>query len=324
MISAQTTPGYIGIDVAKTTLDVAVRPTGAFQTFANTPDGRKTLAAWLQPLIPTLIVLEATGGLERPVVAALTARGHAVAIINPRHGHALARATGQLAKTDRLDAHMLAHFAEAVRPTPRPQPSEAQQTLQALERRYQQLLTMRTMDTNRRHSTTEPVCQASITAHLTWLTEQLTALETQIAAQIRLQPALVSRKNLLCSMTGIGDRTAHALIATLPELGTIGRRTIAALTGLAPFNCDSGGQQKRRRIWGGRAPVRKALYMATLSASRHNAVIRALYTRLCERGKPKKVAIVACMRKLLVILNAIVRTQTAWDVNFATKTIASS
>jgi transposase len=309
---------FIGIDVAKTQLDVAVRPESLHRQFANTPHGITELVTWLTSLSPTLIVLEATGGLERAVTTALVAAGFPVAVMNPRQVKDFAKAIGQLAKTDVLDAHLLAQFGATIRPTPRPPKAEATQELEALVSRYRQVVAMRTMEQNRLSSAPSSV-QPLIQEHLTWLNTQLTALTTQIEHRIAASPSWAATAALLQSVPGVGPGLTRTLLACVPELGQLNRKQIAALVGVAPLNRDSGAMRGRRTIWGGRTHVRSMLYMSALSGIRWNPVLQQFYQRLREAGKPAKVALTACMRKLLTILNAIVRTNTAWNKNYVKK-----
>jgi transposase len=309
---------FIGIDVSKTRLDVAIRPTGQTFQFANTPEGITACVAALTPFAPTLIVVEATGGLERAVVTALVLVELPVAVVNPRHARDFAKATGQLAKTDGLDAGMLAHYGEALRPTPRPLKSEDLQALEAFVLRQRQLIAMRTMEKNRMATAPESI-QTSLTEHIAWLNAQVEMLDQQIQTLIETSPVWQTTDRILQSTPGVGSGLSRMLIARLPELGTVNRQQIAALVGVAPFNRDSGTFRGTRAIWGGRPEVRTILYMGTIAAIRWNPVIKASYQRLRERGKPAKVAIVACMRKLLIILNAMIRTQTVWDEKFCKK-----
>ena len=303
---------FVGIDVAKAQLDIALRPTGERWSVPNDEASIATLVAQLQAVAPTLIVLEATGGYQRAVVAALAAAGLPVVVANPRQTRDFAKATGQLAKTDALDARALAHFADAVRPTPRPVPDAQTEALRALLTRRRQLVAMRTAESNRLGTAPAPV-QADIEAHLAWLDQRLATLDDDLDTTLRASPVWRERDALYRSVPGIGPVSARTLLLDLPELGTLSRQRIAALAGVAPFNCDSGTMRGRRAIWGGRAPLRATLYMATLVAVRHNPVLKAFYERLLAAGKAKKVALTACMRKLLTILNAMVKHQTPWQ-----------
>ena len=311
-----TPPVYVGIDVAKAHLDLAVRPSGTTAHFANDPPGIATLVTHLDTLHPALIVLEATGGYERPVVTSLTAAGVPVAVINPRQARDFAKATGKLAKTDALDAHALAHFAAALQPPPHPLPDPATRALAALLARRRQLVTMATAEENRLHTAPAAIRQR-ITAHLDWLDEEVGQVDAERAAAIAADPVWREREALLRSVPGVGPVLALTLLAELPQLGTLSRQQVAALVGVAPLNRDSGTQRGRRAVWGGRARVRSALYMAALVATRHNPVIRAFYQRLCAAGKAKKVALTACMRKLVTILNAMLAHHTPWHLPLA-------
>lgn len=309
--SADTSATYVGIDVAKAWLDVAVRPSGASWRVANQEAAWPPLVAQLQALAPAAIVLEATGGYEREVVAALGAAGLPVAVVNPRQVRDFAKATGRLAKTDVLDAHTLAHFAQAVQPEPRPLGDAATQRLVALLERRSQLVAMLTAEKNRRQPALQSV-RPLIQEHIDWLAEALERLTQELDDLLRASPLWREREQLLRSVPGVGPILACTLVAELPELGRLAPKQLAALVGVAPLNRDSGGTRGKRLIWGGRARVRATLYMATLSAVRYNPALRAFWTRLRERGKAPKVALVACMHKLLTILNAICRQQTPW------------
>lgn len=302
---------FIGIDVSKAQLDVAVyEPTSTWQS-PNTDFGIHDLVAHLQTLRPTLVVLEATGGYELRLVAQLAAAHLPVVVTNPRRVRAFARSTGQYAKTDKLDAQLLARFGAVLRPEPRPLPTEEEDQLTALLTRRQQLVEMLTVEKNRR-PTLRPTMRPDLDAHLAFLTERLQKLDAEIDQFIQDTPWWKDKDALLQSVPGVGRVTACTLVAQLPELGTLDRQAIAALVGVAPVNKDSGRKSGKRRIYGGRAPVRSTLYMAALSASKHNPIIKRFYERLLARGKEKKVALTACMRKLLVILNAMVRSHQAW------------
>jgi transposase len=292
-------------------LDVAVRPSGERWQVANDATGITELVPQLQALSPMLIVLEATGGLELPLLAALGSAGQPVVAINPRQVRDFAKAVGKLAKTDALDAQVLAHFAEAVRPTVRPLPDATTQVLAALVTRRRQLVEMLTAEDNRRRSAPAAI-RADIQAHIAWLRKRLKDLDQELGQSLRASPLWREQEDVLRSVPGIGPTVTATLLAELPELGTLGRKQIAALVGVAPLNCDSGTLRGKRTVWGGRATVRAALYMAALVATQHNPVIRALYARLLAAGKLKKVALTACMRTLLVILNALLEHRTRW------------
>ncbi len=305
-------PCFVGIDVAKAQLDIAVRPSGERWTVPNDAGGVVTLVERLQPLHPTLIVLEATGGLERVATAALATAGLPVVVVNPRQARDFARATGQLAKTDALDARALAHFADVIRPTPRPLPDAQTQELRALLGRRQQLIGMRTAEQNRLAGTSGRLVQ-DIEAHIAWLNARIATLDDDLETMLRASPLWRANDDLLQSVPGIGPVCARTLLLELPELGTLTRQQIAALVGVAPLNCDSGTLRGRRTIWGGRAHVRTVLYMGTLVATRFNPQIKAFYQRLLATGKIKKVALTACMHKLLTILNAMLKHRTSWQ-----------
>jgi transposase len=305
-------PVFVGIDVAKRRLDVHVLPSGEAFDVPNDGNGVARLRARVAGLAPALVVLEATGGYEVALVASLAAEALPVAVVNPRQIRDFARATGRLAKTDRADAAALALFAERIRPVPRSLPDAAAQALMELVARRRQVLGMIVMETNRRHAARDPRVLAAIDATLSLLRSQLADLDRDIDAVVRASPPWRETVGLLTSVPGIGDVTARTLIAELPELGSLDRRRLAALVGVAPVNQDSGLQRGHRAIAGGRTSVRNALFMATLVAVRRNPVLRAHYRALLARGRPKKVALVACIRRLLGILNAILRTQTPW------------
>jgi transposase len=295
-------PTFVGIDVAKDRLDVHLRPSD--EAFALGRDGAG-LEALVQRLVarsPALVVLEATGGFEITVAGTLAAAGLPLVVVNPRQIRDFARATGRLAKTDRLDAEAIARFAEAVRPAPRPVPSAAAQALGELVARRRQLVEMITSEGQRRRQARDPRLGRRLAAHVAWLQQELAALETDLDDAVRGTPAWRAAEDLLASVPGIGKTSARTLIAELPELGHLDRRQIAALVGVAPVNRDSGAFRGRRMVMAGRASVRTARYMPTLTAIRHNPALQVFYRRLIERGRPAKVAITACMRKLLVIL----------------------
>jgi transposase len=304
---------FVGIDVAKDHLDVHVVPSGAAFRVPHDDAGLAALLERLRPLPPALIVLEATGGYEVPVAAALAADGLPLAVVNPRHVRDFARATGQLAKTDPLDARGIALFAQAVRPTPRPLPDAQAHALGELVARRRQLVDMLGAEHNRRRLLRDPQLRRHLDAHIAWLTEALRRLDRDLTTLLRATPAWRETEDLLRSVPGIGPITARTLIADLPELGRLDRRRIAALAGLAPFARDSGAFRGRRMIAGGRAPIRRVLYMATLTALKHNPAIGGFYRRLVSAGRPGKLALTAAMRKLLTILNAILRDRRPWQ-----------
>ena len=307
-----TTPGpVVGIDVAKAELVVAVRPGGDRWTVPNNEADVARLRACFQQLMPTLVVLEATGGYERAAVAELAAVQLPLVVANPRQVRDFARATGQLAKTDSIDAELLALFAERVRPTPRPLADEASAALDALLTRRRQLVGMLIAERNRLEHTIAAV-RRGIRTHIRWLERQIGAVDRDLDAMIQQSPVWRAKEDLLRAVPGVGPIVSRTLLGELPELGQLNRRRIAALVGVAPFACDSGTLRGRRVVWGGRAPVRAALHMSALVATRRNPVIRAFYPRLVAAGKPKKVALTACMRKLLTILNVMLHTNTPW------------
>ena len=303
---------WVGIDVAKAHLDVATWPSVERLRVARDEAGLATLTAWLRARTPRLIVLEATGGLEVPVVTALVEAGLPVAVINPRQARDFAKATGRLAKTDALDAAVLAHFGHAIRPEPRPWKDAETQELTALIQRRRQVVEMLTAEKNRLASA-HPRVKPDIEAAIAWLEQRLKDHDGDLQRQLRASPIWRERDDLLRGVPGIGPVTAATLLAALPELGALDRRQISALVGVCPFNRDSGQCRGRRMIFGGRAGVRAVLYMATVTASRCNPVIKAFYQRLRAAGKPAKVALTACMRKLLTILNAMLKAKTPWQ-----------
>jgi transposase len=304
-------PGFVGIDVAKAQLDIAVRPSGERWAVPNDAGGVVMLVERLQALHPTLIVLEATGGLERAATAALAMADLPVVVVNPRQARDFARATGQLAKTDALDARVLAHLADVIRPTPRPLPAAQTQELRALLGRRQQLIVMRTAEQNRLAGTSARLAK-DIAAHITWLNTGIATLDDASETMLRASPLWREHDDLLQSAPGRGPVCARTLVLALPELGTLTRQQIAALVGVAPLNCDSGTMRGRRTIWGGRAHVRTVLSMGTLVATRFNPQINVFYERLLAAGKAKKVALTACMHKFLTILNAMLKPRTPW------------
>jgi len=300
---------FVGIDVAKAQLDVAVRPTGRHWQAPYTEKDVQGLVSSLVALRPALVLLEASGGLELPLVAALATASLPIVVVNPRQVRDFARATGKLAKTDAIDAHMLAHFAEAVRPVPRPIADA--DALSALVARRHQLVSMLVAERNRLYTALSSL-HPHIQTHIDWLEHALKDLDNHLGDTLRQSPFWREKEHLLRSIPGVGRQLALVLLADLPELGTLDRKRIAALVGVAPFNRDSGTFRGRRAVWGGRSRIRAMLYMGTLVATRHNSVIRSFYERLLAAGKPKKVALTACMRKLLTILNAVMKHRTSW------------
>ena len=304
---------FVGVDVSKDTLDGASTAGEHWQT-RNDEESIGALVERLRELTPRLIVLEATGGYEAPLASALALGQLPVVVVNPRQVRHFAKATGRLAKTDRIDAALLAAFGAAVKPEVRPLKDEFARQLTALLARRRQLIGMLTAERNRLLSA-PPVLRTDLKAHIHWLVKRIKDTDVNLTGLMRSSPVWREKEDLLAAVKGVGRVTAQTLLADLPELGRLNRKQIAALVGLAPFNHDSGTFRGQRRIWGGRAPVRAVLYMASLSAKRFNPVIRPFYERLIAAGKPKKVALVACMRKLLTILNAMLRTATPWRQN---------
>ena len=302
---------FVGLDVAKATLDIALRPSGEQWSVPNDEAGVAALLERLRPQSPALVVCEATGGFERAAIAMLAAAGLPVVVANPRQIRDFARATGQLAKTDQIDAAILALFAERVRPVPRPLASEAAQLLDALLTRRRQLLEMLVAEKNRLGFAPRPLHQG-IQQHIRWLERQLDDVTTDLADQIERSPVWRAKDDLLQSVPGVGPIVSAVLLAELPELGTLSHKQIATLAGVAPLARDSGTLRGKRMVWGGRAGVRTALYLAALCGRRWNPQLRIFYERLIAAGKPKKVALIACARKRLTILNAMLRDTARW------------
>lgn len=307
---------FVGIDVSKAQFDVARHDQQATWQADNTDTGIADLVKQLRALNPTLIVLEATGGFELRLVAALAAVKLPVVVTNPRRVRNFARSTGKLAKTDKLDAKMLAHFAAALRPEPRSLPSDQEEPLTALLTRRRQIVDRLTVEKNRLH-TVRAAMRSDIEEHITWLSPKLDALDADIDQFIQGSALWQEKATLLQSVPGVGRITASTLLAMLPEVGTLNRQEIAALVGVAPMNKDSGRKHGKRRIFGGRATVRSVLYMAALSAKKHNPKIQKFYAHLLQQGKEKKVALTAGMRKLLVILNAMLHAKQPWRTESA-------
>ena len=303
---------FVGVDVSAARLDVHLLPENERAGFSRDRRGLARLIGWLASKERPLVVVEPTGGLERVLTVALEQAGIALAVVNPRQIRDFARASGVLAKTDRLDARALALYAERMRPVPHPPRAAADHALAALVLRRRQLAQLIEAEHNRARRADEPAVLASIEALLGWLKTALPELEDQIEARLACSPAWRERAALLVGVPGVGKVTVSTLLALLPELGQLDRRAIAALVGVAPFARDSGLMKGRRTIWGGRAPVRAVLYMAALVAVRHNPVLLTFYQRLVAAGKAKKLALTAAMRKLLVILNAILRDRQPW------------
>jgi transposase len=302
---------FVGIDVSKLQLDVESYPRSESSQWSNDESGRTAAAAFIEALRPAVVVVEATGGLESALVAELAARQMPIVVVNPRQVRDFAKALGVLAKTDKVDAQVLARFAQAVRPAVRALPSADTEELAALLTRRRQIVDMISAEGNRLANASKHVAK-DIRQHIIWLRKRLKQADHDLDQRIRHSEIWQHKIQLLTSVPGMGRVTAVTLLAQLPELGTLDRRAIAGLVGVCPYSRDSGAMRGRRSIWGGRAKVRAALYMATLVATRHNLVIRAFYAKLLAAGKLKKVALVACMRKLLVILNAMIKCDQPW------------
>jgi transposase len=311
---------YAGVDVSKYRLDARVMPSGEHISVAVAEAAK--LAAWLARRKPELVVIEATGGYEREPVAVLAAEGLSVAVVNPRQVRDFARATGRLAKTDNIDAAVLAAFAQAVQPRCRPLRSEDAQDLQDLVVRRRQLLAMRKAEKTRLQTKLSQTVRAGLERHLAWLDAEIKAADDDLDGMIRQSPAWKADEELIRSVPGAGPVLARTLIAEMPELGRLSSREVAALVGVAPFNRDSGKLRGTRAVWGGRASVRGVPYMATLSSVRFNPALEAIYEHLRRAGKPPKVAITACMRRLIITLNAIIKNRAAWDPDLAADTVA--
>jgi transposase len=302
---------YVGIDVGKTWLDVAVWGSEAVWRVANAPEGIEPILALVQEMEAALIAVEATGGYEQPLVQAMRLAGLPVAVVNPTRVRALAKATGKLAKTDRIDARLIAEYAAKIQPAAQAPQAAREIRLKALVTRREQLLNMRTAELNRL-GTAHPSLEAALEAHIAWLTDQIQLLEAEIQALLDSLPEWQAKVERLDSIPGVGWITALTVLAEMPELGLLDRQQIAALAGLAPFNRDSGQKRGQRRIFGGRKGVRRVLYMACLSAKKCNPALRTLFERLSKQGKVFKVALTACMRKMLTIMNAMTRDQLDW------------
>ena len=316
-------PSFVGIDVSKVQVDVAVRPTGQRWVVSYDDTGVQELVSQMVDLGPALVLLEGTGGLELSLVAALAAAALPVVVVNPRQVRDFARATGVLAKTDALDAAILAHFADAIRPSVRPLKDAETQVLNSLAARRHQVMTMLVSEKNRLGTAISAV-RPRIEAHIAWLEQELEDLDGGLRQTLRRSPVWREKDDLLRTVPGVGEQLSLTLLAYLPELGTLDRRQIAALAGVAPFNRDSGTLRGKRTVWGGRSRVRAVLYMGALVGSHHNPVIRDFYQKLLAAGKPKKVALVACMRKLLTILNAMVKNSSPWCSSYPAVVAPSS
>ena len=310
-MTSRNSDNFIGIDISKAELDVAIWGTGSYWQITNDVKGRQDLIQRLKDLEARLIVVEASGGLEQPVVRELDQENLPVAVVNPTRVRNFARSAGQLAKTDKLDAKIIAQFAQAMRPKVRPMRTTQQEHLDALVTRRRQVVDTITAEKNRK-GTAHPALQEQIQRHIDWLEEELKELEDEIDQLIQQSDEWREKAAILSSVPGVGPVTVSTLVAKLPELGARNRQQIAALVGVAPVNKDSGKKRGKRRVFGGRASVRRVLYMATLAATKFNPVIRSFYERLLAAGKEKKVALTACMRKLLVILNSMVRHKKPW------------
>lgn len=303
---------FVGIDVSKSTLDVRIEPAGESFQVANDDAGIRALCTRLSKLAPTLIVMEATGGLETRAAGELAARGLCLAVVNPRQVRDFAKASGQLAKTDRIDAQVLCGFGRAIRPAVRPMKEALTQELDDLVTRRRQLVQMRVQETLRLQGASK-VQAKSVKAHIGWLEKRIKSIETDLGTRLRSSEAWRVKDDLLLSVPGVGEITSRSMLSRCPEIGGLSRREIAKLVGIAPLNNDSGKYRGQRHIWGGRADVRSVLYMATVSAIRCNPVIKAFAQRLKSAGKAPKVVIVACMRKLLTIMNAMIKNNTPWS-----------
>lgn len=302
---------YLGVDVSSDSLDVAAHPRQQARSFKNNDIGINEAVTYLKKLAPALVVMEATGGLETSLAAAISAARIPVAVVNPRQVRDYARSMGKLAKTDTIDAQVMADFAAAVQPEPRPLSDAQTQELKDILTRRSQLNEMITAEKNRLSRARRPVSD-HIKTHIAWLKQELEDMNSSLNSFIEQSPIWRENDNLLRSVPGVGPILSSTLLAELPELGNLNRKQIAALAGVAPLNRDSGKFRGKRTVWGGRAKVRAALYMSTLVATRHNPVIRCFYERLIAAGKAKKAAITACMRKLLTILNAMMKHRTPW------------
>ena len=303
---------FIGIDVSKNTLDVALNLDGHYWQFSNDKQGIQKIIRICDDLKPVLVVMEASGGLEMLAAEKIHTASHPVTVVNPTRTRAFARALGLLAKTDKIDAEMLAKFAASVRPRVNVMRNALETHLKALVTRRRQIVKMLTSEKSRRHSA-RPTARPHILKHIDWLKDELAQLDEEISTQLKKNPVWRHKRKIYETLTGVGPVTSATMLAELPELGKVNRKRIAALVGVAPVCHDSGNRRGKRRIFGGRAAVRRTLYMATLSATRSNPVIKEFYERLLANGKEKKVALTACMRKMLVILNAMAREERVWN-----------
>lgn len=308
---------FVGIDVSKNSLDLRIEPAGQSLRVAYDDAGVSEICQRLSEVSPTLIVMEATGGLETRLASELAAQGLPVAVINPRQARDFAKATGQLAKTDQVDAGVLAAFAQAIRPAVRPLKDAATRELGDLVTRRRQLVDIRVQETLRLGTANSKALQKNLKSHITWLDKQIAKLDDELTQRLRNSEVWKAKEDLLRGIPGVGAVTSLTMLAKCPELGQLNRREIAKLTGIAPLANDSGKHRGKRFIWGGRADVRAVLYMATISAIRCNPAIKAFAERLKQAGKPAKVVIVACMRKLLTIMNAMIKNNTPWTPKIA-------
>lgn len=303
---------YVGVDVCKKYLDVCFRSSGEYFRTTNDRQGFKELEKRLKAHRPCLLIAEATGGYESEMVRTLQAKGMACAVVNPRQVRHFAKGTGRLAKTDKIDAGILAHFGETIKPAAQAPKEADEELLNKMHHRRRQLVEMLTMEKNR-YGISRGEVKKQIKKTIDFLKEQLKEVDESLLEQVSDKSEWTNKLALLTSIKGVGQVTALTIISELPELGRVSREEIAALVGVAPFNQDSGGKQRQKRIWGGRAGVRSALYMAGLVAVRHNPRLKAFYVRLCRSGKKKKVALIACVRKLVVIMNTMLKTNTPWQ-----------
>jgi transposase len=305
-------PNYVGIDVAKDSMEVTVHEGKERWAFSNDERGLTNLITKMKRLSPCLIVMEATGGYEVTIAAELQSRGFPAAVVNPRHIRDFARSVGILAKTDILDAKVIARYAATVQPTTRALPTEETKRLAGIMMRRRQIVAMRTAEKNRLHQA-DPAVKERIKVHITWLEQELNDLNKELKQMIESNPEWKEKSEIIQSVPGVGPNLAITILSDFPELGRLNRKQTAALSGVAPFNRDSGTMRGKRSIWGGRGVVRTAAYMSTISAIRFNPLLKPFYKRLIEAGKLRKVAMVACMRKLLCILNAMLKNHTTWD-----------
>lgn len=312
-----TEENFIGIDVSKSSLDICIDPAGQMLHVAYDEEGISNIVNRLKKVCPTLIVIEATGGLEVRITTELAGEGLPVAVINPRQARDFAKATGKLAKTDQVDAAMLAAFARAIRPQVRPLKDTDTRALEDLVSRRRQLIDMRVQETLRLSTAGSVPLKKSLKKHIAWLDKRIAEIDSDLTKRLRNSEVWKAKDDLLQSIPGVGAVTTLTLLAKCPELGSLNRREIAALVGVAPLANDSGKHRGKRFVWGGRADVRAVLYMATISAIRCNDTIKEFSQRLKKTGKPPKVVIVACMRKLLIIMNAMLKNNTPWNPKIA-------